>query len=324
MINSSQIQQSAIVVHALAENAQLRQKVKELKQHLMNSKLETAELYKKFGSLADNWQQTVNELKATLEDQQVSYEERISGLEKTNKQLKEENEELRTMVKELYAKLDELKGQERQLKIGQIGFALEELVAEILFPGKSRAEKRQRYGVELKNVKKKVGKIEDDDLKHEAQARLATIPPELFEPWVVGIIGDIKKMRLSPAHPPLGSYDEITGEIRILYKDDQYKCEDLITVVNHLKNLYDKQKLPFGGEPGGMYVQFVNLNCNDDLALAVALQSSHKNTPATAYNIIVLCLGLICWLVLIGLSICWLLHWISVYVYLTVCCKVFI
>ena len=283
MINSSQIQQRAIVVHTLAENAQLRQKVEELKQHLMNSKLETAELYNKFGSLADNWQQTVNELKATLDDQKVSYEERISALEKTNKQLKEENEELHTMVEGLHAKLDELKGQERQLKIGQIGFALEELVAEILFPGKSKAEKRQRYGLHLKNVHKRVGKIEDDDLKREAQARLETIPSELFEDWVFGIVDDIKKMRLSPAHPPLASYDEITREIRILYKDDKVRCDDLITIVNHLRNLYDKQKLPFGGVTGGMYVQFVNLSCNDDLPLQ--LQSFSQNLHLQQHTI---------------------------------------
>ena len=63
-----------------------------------NSKIDTTELYAKFGRLAEDWSETVKQINAIHDEQKKEYEKRIEVLEKTNQQLLKENEEMKKVI----------------------------------------------------------------------------------------------------------------------------------------------------------------------------------------------------------------------------------
>lgn len=192
--------------------------------------------------MAKEWKGIVHELREASINQRANYEGRITALEEANEKLREENEELRSIVTKLRQVEEAFRDQQRQLKIGQIAFNLERLVAKVVFPGPARL----RYGIRLKDVQNKVNNLKDESQKRDARARLESIPQGMFEDWVIGMTEEIRDMRLGPAHPDLGRYEEVIADIKCHYEEDQDRCDDLITIVNYLKELYEKQKLPFG------------------------------------------------------------------------------
>lgn len=112
----------------MQENLKLRLEVGKLQEVLRHSKIETADLYSKFGELAKDWAATVKELNGLHENQKQEYEEMIKSLQKTNKALLKENQEMKKVIENLKSMKTEFDKQKRLLRLSQIGYQLDKLV----------------------------------------------------------------------------------------------------------------------------------------------------------------------------------------------------
>ena len=203
-------------------------------------------MYSNFGQLANNWAETVRQLNAFIENQKKDYEARIGKLEETNTRLLEENNEMKKLIEDLTKMKSEFEKQKRKLKLGQIGFQLDILVSEYVFPGSDRASTRARYGLKLKSLKGKIDKISDETRKNDATERIGNLEEEMFEEWFLGMVDDIKVSRVDAAHPDLGTYEEMQKIINDEFKEDDDKCADLLVVLEHLNQMYKLLNRQFG------------------------------------------------------------------------------
>ena len=213
---------------------------------VQNSKIETAELCATFGRLAQDWSETVKQINAVHDKQKKDYEKRIENLEKTNQQLLKENQEMRKVIADFKKLESEFKKQKRILKLGQIAYKLEILVSEYVFPGEDKASKRARYGANLKSLKEKIGNLKDQRMREKASARLEGLNEEIFEDWFLGIVKELKSSRLDTAHPNLGTYEEMKVVINEEFGNDDDKREDMLTALQHLREMYEKLGRRFG------------------------------------------------------------------------------
>jgi cell division protein FtsB len=210
-----------------------------------NSKIETAELCSTFGKLANDWHETVKKINAMHDEQRKDYERRIEALEKTNEQLAKENEEMKKAIEDFKKMELEFEQQKRIFRLGQIAFKLEALVSEYVFPGEDKASKRARYGTNLKSLKGKIDKLKDSKLQEGARSRLQGLNEEMFEDWFLGIVKELKNLRLDSAHPNLGTYEELKSMITEEF-GDEHKREDMLEALERLQEMYTKMERNFG------------------------------------------------------------------------------
>lgn len=220
--------------------------MQKLQLALQNSKLETADLYGQFGKLAQDWAETVKQLNILNENHRKDYEARIGALEKTNEQLLSENNRMKKVIEDLNKMKSEFEKQKRKLRLGQIGFQLDILVSEYVFPGDDKASKRARYGTKLKSLKGKIEKMQDDMMKQGAKRRIQNLDKEMFEDWFLGMVDDMKKVRVDTAHPDLGTYEEMQQVINDEFGEDDDKRNDLLVVLEHLNQMYKLLNRRFG------------------------------------------------------------------------------
>ena len=230
----------------MRENIKLKNVIMKLQAVVQNSKFETADLCSTFGKFADDWAQSVRQLNALIDDQKKDYEARIGKLEETNARLLEENNEMKKLIEDLTKMKSEFEKQKRKLKLGQIGFQLDILVSEYVFPGSDRASTRARYGLKLKSLKGKIDKMSDEARKNDATERIGNLEEEMFEEWFLGMVDDIKVSRVDAAHPDLGTYEEMQKIINDEFKEDDAKRADLLVVLEHLNQMYKLLNRQFG------------------------------------------------------------------------------
>ena len=228
------------------ENVVLRRELQKMHNVVQNSKIETAELYTKFGRLAEDWSETVKQINAIHDEQKKDYEKRIEVLEKTNQQLLKENEEMKKVIADFKKLESEFEKQKRILKLGQIAYKLEILVSEYVFPGEDKTSKRARYGANLKSLKEKIDNMTDQRVREKASARLEGLSEEIFEDWFLGIVKELKSSRLDIAHPSLGTYEEMEEVINEECSNDDDKREDMLAALQHLQEMYKKLGRKFG------------------------------------------------------------------------------
>ena len=212
---------------------------------VQKSKIETAELCSKFGKLANDWSETVKQINAMHDDHRRDYEQRIKALEKTNEHLVKENEEMKKVIADFKKMESEFEEQKRILRLGQIAFKLEELVSEYVFPGEDKASKRARYGANLKSLKAKIDNLKDKKLQEGARSRLEGLNDEMFEDWFLGIVKELKNLRLDSAHPNLGTYEEMRLMINKEFSDED-KRGDILEALDRLQEMYTKMERNFG------------------------------------------------------------------------------
>ena len=223
----------------------LRDEVRRMHNVVQNSKIETAELCSTFGKLANDWHETVKKINAMHDEQRKDYERRIKALEKTNEQLAKENEEMKKAIEDFKKMELEFEQQKRILRLGQIAFKLEALVSEYVFPGEDKASKRARYGANLKSLKGKIDNLKDSKLQEGARSRLQGLNEEMFEDWFLGIVKELKNLRLDSAHPNLGTYEELRSMITEEFGDED-KREDMLEALERLQEMYTKMERNFG------------------------------------------------------------------------------
>lgn len=228
------------------ENLYLQSEVEKLRNALQNSKVDNAELYSKFGELARGWAETVKVLNEIQLRQKKDYENTIGELKKTNELLMQENNEMKKVIEDLKKMKFEFEKQKRTLKLGQIGFRLDTLVSEYVFPGDDRASKRARYGTKLTSLKGKVDNMQDESMKENATKRLAYLDEEMFKDWFLGMVDDMKSSRVATAHPDLGTYEEMQEIINDEYRDDDDMRKDSLVVLERLNKMYKLLNRQFG------------------------------------------------------------------------------
>ncbi|XP_046839467.1 uncharacterized protein LOC124433693 isoform X5 [Xenia sp. Carnegie-2017] len=229
----------------LAENNRLRREVEQLQNVVTNSKLDMAEMYSKFGELANDWSNVVKHLEEMQLQQKNNYEARIKSLEEKNEQLVKENEEMKKIIKDFEKVKLEFEKQKRQLKIGQVACKLEKLVSEYVFPGQDKASKRARYGTNLKSLKRKIDSLNDQNVQDHAKLRFPELDKALFEDWFIGVVKKMKCSRLDTAHPNIGTYEEMKAVISEEFSDPD-ECDDMLIALDHLREMYLKMQRPFG------------------------------------------------------------------------------
>ncbi|XP_046857964.1 uncharacterized protein LOC124451361 [Xenia sp. Carnegie-2017] len=225
------VQTSLLMENAVLsdDNTKLREKLRQMQNALTNSKLDTAEMYSKFGEYANDWSNVVKHLKEMLLQQKNNYEARIKSLEEKNEQLMKENEEMKKVIKDFEKVKLAFEKQKRQLKIGQVAYKLESLVSEYVFPGQDKASKRARYGTNLKSLEKKIDSLNDQNVQDHAKSRF----PEL------------DKALLKIAHPNIGTYEEMKAVITEEFSDPDER-DDMLTALDQLRKMYLKMERPFG------------------------------------------------------------------------------
>ena len=204
-----------------------------------NSKIETAELCTKFGTMAEDWSESGKQINGIPDEQKKDYEKRIKVLETTNQRLLKENEEMKNVVENLEKKT-------RKLKLGQIAYKLDILVSEYVFPGEDKVSKMARYVANLKSLKEKIGNMKNQRVREKASARLKGLNEEMFEDRFLGIVKELKTSRLDTAHPNLGTYEEMEEVINEECSNDDGKREDMLAALQHLQEMYKKLGRKFG------------------------------------------------------------------------------
>lgn len=196
--------------------------------------------------MARDWAETVRELNKIHESQKKDYENTIDLLRKTNEQLLKDNNEMKKVIEDLKKMKFEFEKQKRKLRLGQIGFQLDTLVSEYVFPGDDRTSRRARYGTKLTSLKGKVDNMQDESMKESATKRLANLDEEMFKDWFLGMVDDMKSSRAATAHPDLGTYGEMQEIINDEYKDDDYMRKDSLVVLERLNKMYKLLNRQFG------------------------------------------------------------------------------
>ena len=219
--------------------------MEQLQNVVTNSKLDMAELYSKFGELANDWSNVVKHLEEMQLQQKNNYEARIKSLEEKNEQLMKENEEMKKVIKDFEKVKLEVEKQKRQLKIGQVAYKLESLVSEYVFPGQDKASKRARYGTNLKSLKRKIDSLNDQNVQDHAKSQFSKLNKELFEDWFIGLIQIMKYSGVDITNPNIGTYEEMKAVINEEF-GDQVEHDDMLIVLDHLREMYLKMERPFG------------------------------------------------------------------------------
>ncbi|XP_046851985.1 uncharacterized protein LOC124445311 [Xenia sp. Carnegie-2017] len=236
----------------LAENARLKGEMQQLQSALTNSKLDTAEMYSKFGEIVNDWIKEVNDLINVVNDLKKmqlemnnDYEARIKSLEEKTERLIMENEKMKKVIKDFEKMNLEFEKQKRRLKIGQVAYKLERLVSEYVFPGQDKASKRVRFGANLKSLKRKIDSLNDQNVQDHAKSHFSKLNKELFEDWFIGLIQIMKYSGVDITNPNIGTYEEMKAVINEEF-GDQVEHDDMLIVLDHLREMYLKMERPFG------------------------------------------------------------------------------
>ena len=205
-----------------------------------------AEMYSKFGELANDWRNVVKHLEEMQLQLKNNYEARIKSSEEKNEQLMKENQEIKKVIKDFEKVKLEFEKQKRQLKIGQVAYKLESLVSEYAFLGQDKASKRARYGTNLKSLKRQCGLgFNDQNVQDHAKSRFPELNKELFEDWFIGLIQNMKYSGVDTAHPNIGTYEEMKAVITEKFSDPDER-DDMLIALDHLREMYLKMERPFG------------------------------------------------------------------------------
>lgn len=84
-------------------------------------------------------------------------------------------------------------------------------------------------------------------MQEDAKERMNKLKEEIgFEDWFLGIVKEMKKVRVDTAHLDLGTYEEMEEIIMDECKDDDDKRDDMLRALERLGKMYELLKRSFG------------------------------------------------------------------------------
>ena len=230
---------------------------KEITDAMVQLKREIGDKQKK---MAEDMEEIQKNNKNLL-DKEENNRKTIAGMRRDIEELQTENGELKKEVKDLEEALiahdnDQRERRQTGLHLGEIAYKIERLTAIIILADVTREEDRQilTYNLKLKNVRKRVSSLQNEEVKKRITGKIEKLPPILFEQWFVQLVEEIKDdCKGVRTRRTLGGYEETKKLVKDHCKDNKEKCAHMLIMVDSLKELYDHLGLSFGEKDDSLH-----------------------------------------------------------------------